>query len=125
MKEIAHAAIDSGADIVMGHGPHYALPIEVYKGRPIFYGLGNLAFSTGHLGRKHADWVGLLVEVTVDSGKVARHHIRFVRPNADDESYFPRIDEEAGVLADLAERSKKFGTKLEAEGDRIRVLPHA
>jgi poly-gamma-glutamate synthesis protein (capsule biosynthesis protein) len=125
MKEIAHAAIDSGADIVMGHGPHYALPIEVYKGRPIFYGLGNLAFNTGHLGRKHAGWVGLLVEVTVDGGKVARHHVRFVRSNADDESYFPRIDEEAGVLADLAERSKKFGTKLEAEGDMVRVLPHA
>jgi len=28
MTEIAHAAIDAGADIVVGHGPHYSLPIE-------------------------------------------------------------------------------------------------
>jgi poly-gamma-glutamate synthesis protein (capsule biosynthesis protein) len=38
MTEIAHAAVDAGADIVVGHGPHYSLPIEVYKGKPIFYG---------------------------------------------------------------------------------------
>ena len=54
MTEIAHAAIDAGADIVMGHGPHYSLPVEMYKGRPIYYGLGNLSFHTGHVGRKHA-----------------------------------------------------------------------
>ena len=46
MTDIAHAALDAGADVVMGHGPHYTLPVEIYKGRPIFYGLGN--FSLGH-----------------------------------------------------------------------------
>jgi poly-gamma-glutamate synthesis protein (capsule biosynthesis protein) len=44
MTEIAHAAIDAGAHIVMGHGPHYSLPVEVYKGRSIFYGLGSFSF---------------------------------------------------------------------------------
>ena len=71
MTEIGHAAIDAGADIVMGHGPHYSLPVEVYKGRPIYYGLGNLCFKTGHGGRKHADWIGMLVEVTFENGKSA------------------------------------------------------
>src|SRR5262249_15715635 len=76
MKEFAHAAIDAGADIVMGHGPHYPLPVELYKGRPIFYGLGNLTFNTGHLGRKHAGWIGLLVEMTIDDGAGAgRCHV--------------------------------------------------
>jgi poly-gamma-glutamate capsule biosynthesis protein CapA/YwtB (metallophosphatase superfamily) len=28
MTDIAHAAIDAGADVVMGHGPHYSLPVE-------------------------------------------------------------------------------------------------
>ncbi|HTT80320.1 MAG TPA: CapA family protein, partial [Stellaceae bacterium] len=37
MTEIAHAAIDAGADIVIGHGPHYSLPVEIYRGKPIFY----------------------------------------------------------------------------------------
>src|SRR5207244_11164804 len=48
MTEIAHRAIDAGADLVVGHGPHYSLPIEVYKEAPIFYGLGSFSFHTGH-----------------------------------------------------------------------------
>src|SRR6516165_6192381 len=63
MKEIAHAAIDAGADIVVGHGPHYSLPVEVYKGRPIFYGLGSFSFHTGHGGRRHEDWVGMMARI--------------------------------------------------------------
>jgi poly-gamma-glutamate capsule biosynthesis protein CapA/YwtB (metallophosphatase superfamily) len=41
LQEFAHAVIDSGADVVAGHGPHRLRGIEVYRGRPIFYSLGN------------------------------------------------------------------------------------
>lgn len=44
MVEFAHAAIDAGADVVAGHGSHTVLGIEIYKARPIFYGLGNFVF---------------------------------------------------------------------------------
>ena len=37
----AHAAIDAGADVVVGHGPHRDRGIEIYHGRPILYSLGN------------------------------------------------------------------------------------
>jgi poly-gamma-glutamate synthesis protein (capsule biosynthesis protein) len=43
--EIAHAAIDAGADIILGHHPHILKGIEVYKGKVIFYSLGNFAFD--------------------------------------------------------------------------------
>ncbi len=43
--EFAHAAIDAGADVVAGHGPHLTLGAEVYRGRPIFYSLGNFIFQ--------------------------------------------------------------------------------
>ena len=69
MTEIAHAAIDAGADIVIGHGPHYSLPVEIYKGKPIFYGLGSFSFHTGHGGRKHGDWVGMLARVTLEGAR--------------------------------------------------------
>ena len=36
-----HAMIDAGADILVGTGPHQDRGIEIYKGRPIFYGLGD------------------------------------------------------------------------------------
>lgn len=44
-EEMAHAAIDAGADLVLGHHPHVLQAIEVYKGKPIFYSMGNFAFD--------------------------------------------------------------------------------
>ncbi|MDH5394967.1 MAG: CapA family protein [Gammaproteobacteria bacterium] len=42
--EFSHAAIDAGADLVIGHGPHVPRALELYKNRLIAYSLGN--FST-------------------------------------------------------------------------------
>ncbi len=39
--KFAHAVIDAGADVVVGHGPHVARAMEVYKNRFIIYSLGN------------------------------------------------------------------------------------
>ena len=44
-RDIAHAAIDDGCDVILGHHPHMLKGIEVYKGRPIFYSLGNFAIE--------------------------------------------------------------------------------
>lgn len=41
----ARAAIDAGADAFIGHGSHFPLGIEIYKGKPIFYSLGNFIFE--------------------------------------------------------------------------------
>ncbi len=45
-RQVAHAAIEAGADIVVGHHAHILRGIEVYKGRPIFHGLGNFVTVT-------------------------------------------------------------------------------
>lgn len=42
---LAHAAIDAGADVFITHGSHYMAGIEIYKGKPIFYGLGDFFFQ--------------------------------------------------------------------------------
>jgi poly-gamma-glutamate capsule biosynthesis protein CapA/YwtB (metallophosphatase superfamily) len=44
-KRFAHAAIDAGARIVIGHHPHVIQPVEEYGGGVIFYSLGNLVFD--------------------------------------------------------------------------------
>lgn len=44
MVTFAHQAIDEGADMLVGHGPHQLRGIEIYKGKPIFYSLANFAF---------------------------------------------------------------------------------
>jgi len=41
VKEFARLCIDAGVDCFMGHGPHELRPIEIYKGKPIFYSLGD------------------------------------------------------------------------------------
>jgi poly-gamma-glutamate capsule biosynthesis protein CapA/YwtB (metallophosphatase superfamily) len=123
MTDIAHAAIDAGADVVMGHGPHYSLPVEVYKGRPIFYGLGNLTFSTGHLGRQHSGWIGMMVDVTFEHGTVNGCHFRFVRSDEKGASLLRRLADEAETLNDLTTRSSKLGAGLKPDGDCVRVTP--
>jgi poly-gamma-glutamate capsule biosynthesis protein CapA/YwtB (metallophosphatase superfamily) len=46
VRKFAHDAIDAGADVFAIHGPHDAFRgIEIYKGKPIFYSLGNFAFD--------------------------------------------------------------------------------
>ncbi|TAK57778.1 CapA family protein [Patescibacteria group bacterium] len=44
-RELAHAFIDAGADVVVGAHPHVIEPIEIYKNKPIFYSLGNFVFD--------------------------------------------------------------------------------
>ncbi|MBI2859336.1 MAG: CapA family protein [Chloroflexi bacterium] len=44
-KEAAYAAIDAGADLVLEHHAHILKGIEVYKGKVVFYSLGNWALE--------------------------------------------------------------------------------
>lgn len=44
-KELAHFAIDTGADLVVGNHPHWIQPIEIYNNKVIIYAHGNLVFD--------------------------------------------------------------------------------
>ena len=44
--ELAHNAIDAGADLILGHHPHVVQGIEIYKGKIIVYSLGNYIFGS-------------------------------------------------------------------------------
>lgn len=44
-KKFARAAIDAGAELVIGHHPHVIQPVERYNGKLIFYSLGNFVFD--------------------------------------------------------------------------------
>lgn len=64
-RMIAHKAVDSGADVIIGHHPHVLQGIERYKSGLIFYSLGNFAFASKS---KTAD-VSALVRLRLDDGK--------------------------------------------------------
>jgi len=44
--KFAHDAVDQGADAVVGHGVHTIKGVEIYKGKPIFYGVSNYVFQS-------------------------------------------------------------------------------
>jgi poly-gamma-glutamate synthesis protein (capsule biosynthesis protein) len=45
-KQVARAAIDAGADLIISHHAHILRGIEIYKGKPIYHGLGNFVTVT-------------------------------------------------------------------------------
>jgi poly-gamma-glutamate synthesis protein (capsule biosynthesis protein) len=47
--EVAHAAIEAGADAILGHHPHLMKGIGFHRGKPIFYSLGNFAIEQPHV----------------------------------------------------------------------------
>ena len=51
----AHAMIDAGADMFVGHGPHVVRGIEIYKGKPILYSVGDFIFENETLQRMPAE----------------------------------------------------------------------
>ena len=115
MKEIAHRAIDAGADVVIGHGPHYSLPIEVYKGRPIFYGLGSFSFHTGHGGRMHGDWLGMMGRVSWDGSTIARAAFQFVRHDRQNRTVLCALRDEGIALDEIVRNS----VGITAHGDEV------
>jgi poly-gamma-glutamate synthesis protein (capsule biosynthesis protein) len=56
LPPFAKAAIDAGADIFLGSGPHRLRGIEIYKGKPIFYSLGDFFFQNDAVRRLPADF---------------------------------------------------------------------
>jgi poly-gamma-glutamate capsule biosynthesis protein CapA/YwtB (metallophosphatase superfamily) len=52
--ELAHALIDLGVDAILGHSAHQFHGIEIYKGRPIVYDMGNLLWDSQ--GSRRSQW---------------------------------------------------------------------
>jgi poly-gamma-glutamate capsule biosynthesis protein CapA/YwtB (metallophosphatase superfamily) len=125
MTQIAHAAIDAGADVVVGHGPHYSLPVGYHRGKPIYYGLGSFSFHTGHGGRKHGDWVGMLASVQFTDRAIDRASFRFVRHNDANETVLRSAADEQAMFDSLAERSVRYGARLARQGDDAVFVPVA
>lgn len=60
--DIAHILVDNGADVIFGHHPHVVQPLEIYKGKAIFYSLGNLIFDQQTPGTNQGIGVGIILD---------------------------------------------------------------
>lgn len=62
----AHAAIDAGADLILGHGPHVVRALELYKNRLIVYSLGNF-IGYGALSSRGKTGLTLVLDIDLDN----------------------------------------------------------
>ncbi|MGH1467240.1 MAG: CapA family protein [Cognatishimia sp.] len=79
IQELSHALIDGGASIIVGDGPHLLQGIEIYKGAPIFYSLGNFFYQSETIKLFPADFYernGLGPEATPQDALDERDAIR-------------------------------------------------
>ncbi len=72
-QKLGRAAINAGADMVIGNHPHWVGAMEVYKGKPIWYALGNLVFDqTWSIPTEE----GITVESTFDGTRLVQAQVR-------------------------------------------------
>ena len=109
-RNFAHAAIDAGADIILGHHPHVPRGIELYKGKVIIYSLGNFIFS-----HNHDYWMdNLLACITVTKSKILKVEIIPISGKGDNLGQpYPLEGNSANILLnDIKMRSEELNTGM-------------
>jgi hypothetical protein len=121
--ELAHAALDAGADIVYGHGSHVLQGVEVYKGKPVLYCLGNFA----------TDWIrmrpnkdGMVARVVVQGKSILRVSLAPVTRDAGNNNVL-MLDPLGGEGAKLVQKVKDLsaGAPLRIEQHEVVLVENA
>lgn len=138
-QPLGHALVDAGADVIIGHHSHCLNGIEIYRGRPIFYGLGNLVFRfPTNRGRSFppyslepSPWsrYGAFAELAwPDQGGVQNDalpisitmHPVIIDPSSGEPMLAVGQDADTAIRR-IADHSVKFGTRFERHGDVLNV----
>jgi poly-gamma-glutamate synthesis protein (capsule biosynthesis protein) len=140
LKRWTHAEVDAGADIVVMHGAPLLHGVEIYKGRPIFYDLGNFIYNVPPVLTyidEPVNWESVVAFVQFRGNKLQSISLRPIvlnnigdgQPDIHDgrtNNEFldtrglpaPATGARAGyILQRLADASKPFGTAVEIKGD--------
>lgn len=144
LRRWTHAEVDAGADIIIMHGAPLLHGVEIYRGRPIFYDLGNFIYNVPPI-LTYIDepmaWESAVAEVDFQ-GRVLRsitlrpivlNNIGDGQPEVHNEYANNQYLDTRGlpspatgsratyILERLAELSKQFGTRFEIRGDTARI----
>ncbi|PWT99034.1 MAG: hypothetical protein C5B51_28020 [Terriglobia bacterium] len=140
LKKWTHAEVDAGADIIVMHGAPLLHGVEIYRGKPIFYDLGNFIYNlppTLTYIHEPMNWESAVAYVelqgknldSISFRPIVMNYVGEGQPdihNAYASNQFlhtrglpsPATGARAGyILQRLAELSKPFGTKLEIKGE--------
>ncbi len=122
--ELAHAAVDNGADLVLGHHPHVLQGIEEYKGKNIVYSLGNFCFG-GNSAPSDMDTMIFQQTFTVKDGKLQEDNVTNILPCKISSAYEKGYNNYQPILAEgeqkekIFERLSEYSQKAQEAGDRL------
>ncbi len=119
-RKFAHAIIDSGADIILGHHPHVPKGVELYKDGLIVYSMGNLIF-----GHNHKIWEdNFLVRLAFEDRKKFSAQIIPVAGTGIDitQPYVLHGRRADSVLHIIKQRSALLGTDIQIENGAGSVI---
>jgi capsule synthesis protein PGA_cap len=146
--DVAYAAIDAGADVVIGTHPHCLQAVDVYQGKFIFYSLGNFAFEQPERIARHGvgeylSFYGLpvddlpqhphpthcrktmIVKLEVVGSDVIS--ARLVPTYFNDDAQPEPLDVDSALFEEVAglieELSEEIGTTIERVDGELRVVP--
>ena len=115
VRNLAHKSIDSGADIILGHHPHFPQGIELYKDKPIIYCLGNFIF-----GHNHPFWTDNFLAIFIlTPNQIESIEILPVAGEYQDlaQPFLLKGDRSQNILTEIQQRSLALKTKMDIVGD--------
>jgi poly-gamma-glutamate capsule biosynthesis protein CapA/YwtB (metallophosphatase superfamily) len=144
LKKWTHAEVDAGADIIVMHGAPLLHGVEIYRGKPIFYDLGNFIYNvppTLTYIDEPMNWESAVAYVrfegknlnSISFRPIAMNNVGEGQPDIHNQyanNQFlhtrglpsPVTGARAGyILQRLADASKPFGTRVEIKGDTAEI----
>jgi poly-gamma-glutamate synthesis protein (capsule biosynthesis protein) len=144
LKKWTHEEVDAGADIIVMHGAPLLHGVEIYKGRPIFYDLGNFIFNVPPTDIQLDEpiiWESAVAHVafqgknlqSITFQPIIMNKIGQGEPDLHDEHTnnlflqtrgLPKLatgDQARYILQRLADASRPFGTKVLVKGDTAEI----
>ncbi|MBI4199786.1 MAG: CapA family protein [Chloroflexi bacterium] len=120
-KELGRAAIDAGADLIMGHHPHQLQGMEMYKGRLIAYSLNEFGLERAYA-RPFAGSETVLLKFHIEHRNVKGYS--FIPGWIDRATFEPRLvdlDEGRPVIEKMEKMSEEFGTTFTMQGNEMAI----
>lgn len=145
--DVGHAAVDAGADLILGGHTHILKGIEVYKGKVIFYSLNNFACELGQgtlslkvnsgISKKFTKIYGtmhhpeakatLIAKVIIENGKIKRvSYIPCYINEKEEPAIVTRGDKRGQEVFNYVEdisRSENLSVHFAWDGNEVRILP--
>jgi len=114
-RNTAHAAVNAGADLVLGHHPHTLEGIEVYRGKPIIYSMGNFVFDQ----REGERMESAIFQIEYSQGwgwQIMAKPVWIPRSRMG--PIYPEAERRDKILARLSKISKPLGTTLQVKSGK-------